>query len=65
VYAVCSTDAREGEGVIEPFLAAHPEIGRAPLPERYAPFATPAGDVLVPPGIDGRDGFFIAVMRRR
>jgi 16S rRNA (cytosine967-C5)-methyltransferase len=65
VYAVCSTDAREGEGVIEPFLAAHPELVRAPLPERYAPFATAAGDVLVPPGIEGRDGFFIAVMRRR
>ena len=65
VYTVCSTDPREGEGVIEPFLADHPEIERTPLPERYAPFATPAGDVLVPPGIDGRDGFFIAVMRRR
>jgi 16S rRNA C967 or C1407 C5-methylase (RsmB/RsmF family) len=51
--------------VIDPFLADHPEIERTPLPERYAPFATPAGDVLVPPGIDGRDGFFIAVMRRR
>ncbi|MGA2393967.1 MAG: transcription antitermination factor NusB [Candidatus Lustribacter sp.] len=65
VYAVCSTDPREGEGVIDPFLAAHPELERAPLPARYAPFATPAGDVLVPPGIDGRDGFTIAVVRRR
>jgi 16S rRNA (cytosine967-C5)-methyltransferase len=65
VYAVCSTDPREGEGVIDPFLAAHPEIERAPLPERYARFATASGDVLVAPGIDGRDGFYIAVMRRR
>lgn len=65
VYAVCSTDRREGEGTIEPFLAAHPEFSRAPLPERYAPFATAAGDVLVAPGIGGRDGFFIAVLRRR
>jgi 16S rRNA (cytosine967-C5)-methyltransferase len=65
VYAVCSTDPREGEGVIEPFLAAHADFAREPLPERYAPFATSAGDVLVPPGIDGRDGFYIAVMRRR
>jgi 16S rRNA (cytosine967-C5)-methyltransferase len=64
VYAVCSTDPREGEGVIEPFLAAHTAFVRAPLPARYAPFATAAGDVLVPPGIDGRDGFFIAVLRR-
>jgi 16S rRNA (cytosine967-C5)-methyltransferase len=65
VYAVCSTDPREGEGVIDPFLAAHPEIERAPLPERYARFATASGDVLVAPGIDGHDGFYIAVMRRR
>jgi hypothetical protein len=35
------------------------------LPERYAALATPAGDVLVAPGIEGRDGFYIAVMRRR
>jgi len=63
VYAVCSTDPREAEGVIEPFLAAHPDLARAPLPPRYAPFATAAGDVLVPPGIDGRDGFFIATLR--
>jgi 16S rRNA (cytosine967-C5)-methyltransferase len=65
VYAVCSTDPREGEGVLDPFLAAHSDFERAPLPARYAPFATPAGDVLVPPGIDGRDGFTIATVRRR
>ncbi len=64
VYAVCSTDRRESEGVIEPFLAAHSAFTRAPLPSRYAPFATPAGDVLVPPGLDGRDGFYIAVLQR-
>ena len=64
VYAVCSTDPREAEGVIDPFLAANPAFARAPLPERYAPFATAGGDVLVPPGIAGRDGFFIAVLRR-
>jgi len=64
VYAVCSTDPREAEGVIDPFLAANVAFARAPLPERYAPFATPAGDVLVPPGIDGRDGFYIAVLHR-
>jgi 16S rRNA (cytosine967-C5)-methyltransferase len=65
VYAVCSTDPREGEDVLGPFLSAHPDIAREALPARYAPFATPAGDVLVAPGIDGRDGFTIAVLRRR
>jgi 16S rRNA (cytosine967-C5)-methyltransferase len=65
VYAVCSTDPREGDDVIDALLAARTDLERAPLPSRYAPFATPAGDVLVPPGIDGRDGFSIAVVRRR
>ncbi len=32
VYAVCSTDPREGEGVIDPFLSDHPDIERTPLP---------------------------------
>jgi 16S rRNA (cytosine967-C5)-methyltransferase len=65
VYAVCSTDAREGDEIVDAFLGARPEFARAALPERYAPFATPAGDVLVPPGIEGRDGFFIASVFRQ
>jgi 16S rRNA (cytosine967-C5)-methyltransferase len=65
VYAVCSTDARESEDIIESFLAESPEFARAPVPERYAPFRTPAGDVRVVPGIDGRDGFFVARLLRR
>jgi 16S rRNA (cytosine967-C5)-methyltransferase len=64
VYAVCSTDRREGEDVVDGFLAAHAEFTRDPVPERYAPFATPFGDVLVAPGIAGRDGFYIAALRR-
>ena len=64
VYAVCSTDRREGEEVVYAFLAAAPAFARTPLPERYAPFASASGDVLVPPGIAGRDGFFIARLAR-
>jgi 16S rRNA (cytosine967-C5)-methyltransferase len=64
VYSVCTTDERECEGVVDAFLATHAAFARAPLPARYAPLATPAGDVLVAPGIDGRDGFYIAVLRR-
>jgi 16S rRNA (cytosine967-C5)-methyltransferase len=65
VYAVCSTDRREGEDVVDAFLAEHPQFARDAVPERYAPFLTAAGDVLVAPGIDGRDGFFIARVIRR
>jgi 16S rRNA (cytosine967-C5)-methyltransferase len=64
VYAVCSIDPREGEAVVAPFLAARPAFARAPLPERYAPFATADGDVAIAPGIDGRDGFYVASLRR-
>jgi 16S rRNA (cytosine967-C5)-methyltransferase len=63
VYSVCSSDRREGPDVIEAFLAASPAFVRAALPERYAPFVA-SGDVVVPPGIEGRDGFFIASLRR-
>jgi 16S rRNA (cytosine967-C5)-methyltransferase len=63
VYAVCSTDRREAEDVVEAFLAAQPSFGRAPMSSRYAPFVTPSGDVLVAPGIDGRDGFYIAALQ--
>ena len=64
VYAVCSTDRREGEDVVDAFIAAHPEFARDVMPERYAPLLTPFGDVLVPPGINGRDGFFVARLKR-
>lgn len=64
VYAVCSTDRREGEDVIDAFLETHPGFARASFPERYAAFAAASGDVLVPPGIEGRDGFFIARLTR-
>ena len=64
VYAVCSIDARECEVVVDAFLAEHPEFARTPLPERYAPYATAAGDVAVAPGIEGRDGFYVAPLLR-
>ncbi|MBC5810205.1 MAG: hypothetical protein GIW95_05010 [Candidatus Eremiobacteraeota bacterium] len=63
VYSVCSSDPREGPDVIGAFLERCPEFFRSALPERYAPFAR-NGDILVPPGIDGRDGFYIASLAR-
>ncbi|HTD35647.1 MAG TPA: RsmB/NOP family class I SAM-dependent RNA methyltransferase, partial [Candidatus Elarobacter sp.] len=64
VYAVCSTDRREGEEIVDGFLAAHPGFARDAISERYAALLTPFGDVLVPPGIGARDGFFIARLKR-
>lgn len=64
VYAVCSTDRRECEDVVDAFAGARTDFARDAIPDRYAPFRTAAGDVLVPPGIDGRDGFYVARLKR-
>ena len=64
VYSVCSSDRREGRGVVDAFLEESPAFSRAELPARYAPFLLD-GDVVVPPGIAGRDGFYIAALERQ
>jgi 16S rRNA (cytosine967-C5)-methyltransferase len=64
LYAVCSTDPRETTEVIDWFLARQ-NFERGLIPAAYAPLLTPDGDVLVPPGIDGRDGFYFARVERR
>jgi len=63
VYSVCSIDPREGRAVVDAFLAGDSEFVRATAPERYAPFMR-EGDLIVPPGIEGRDGFYIASLQR-
>jgi 16S rRNA (cytosine967-C5)-methyltransferase len=64
VYAVCSTDPRETVEVIEWFLGKA-NVERGLIPAAFEPFITEEGDVLVPPGLDGRDGFYIARLERR
>jgi hypothetical protein len=48
---------------MEWFLARE-SFERGPMPAAYESLLTDAGDVLVPPGIDGRDGFYIARLVR-
>jgi 16S rRNA (cytosine967-C5)-methyltransferase len=64
VYAVCSTDPRETTEVIEWCLSAH-NVERGLIPEGLAEMQTAQGDVLVPPGLRGRDGFYVARLERR
>ena len=64
VYAVCSTDRREAEDVVDAFLASRGDFIHDAIPPRYGLFATPFGDLLVPPGIAGRDGFYVAKLKR-
>jgi len=63
VYSVCSIDPREGRDVVTAFLAERAEFARVVPPERYASLVRD-GDVLVPPGIEGRDGFYVATLVR-
>ena len=64
VYAVCSVDPRETTEVIGRALQKHP-VMRGLIPSSLAPFETGEGDVVVPPGLDGRDGFYVARLERR
>lgn len=64
VYAVCSTDPRETVEVIEWFRSTA-NFERGLIPAAFEPFITDAGDLLVPPGLDGRDGFFITRLEHR
>ncbi len=64
VYAVCSTDPRETTEVIDRCLNTHNDE-RGLIPSSLAELQTPQGDVLVPPGLHGRDGFYVARLERR
>jgi len=63
VYAVCSNDARETTNIVDDFLQRH-AFYRGLIPSRYEAFQTKAGDVQIPPGKNGSDGFFIARVER-
>jgi 16S rRNA (cytosine967-C5)-methyltransferase len=63
VYATCSVEPEENEQVVEPFLAAHPELSPAPRPSWAETFAD--GRFLrTRPEIHGGDAFFCAPMVR-
>ena len=64
LYSTCTLVHRENEGVVEAFLAKHPEFHTEPLP---LPEALPANDTGMLPLVSGEydtDGFFICRLRR-
>ena len=68
VYATCSLLPEENRGVVEAFLAAHPDFELLPAHEILARqlIALDTGDYLqLSPQLHGTDGFFAAVMERK
>ena len=63
VYATCSLEPEENEGVVTPFLEARSDFRAAPLPEWAAPLASGAFARTLPER-DGGDGFFAARLVR-
>jgi 16S rRNA (cytosine967-C5)-methyltransferase len=64
VYAACTLEPEENEGVVGPFLDAHPAFAPRALPGWAAPFASgPFARTL--PERDSGDGFFAACLERR
>ncbi len=63
VYAACSLEPEENDGVVEPFLAAHPELSPLDPPGWGTPFVD--GPFLrTRPERHRGDGFFAAPLRR-
>jgi 16S rRNA (cytosine967-C5)-methyltransferase len=62
VYAVCSLLSREGAGQIERFLQRHSSWIREDTP--IAAGRHDGAGLLLTPGHDGTDGFYVARLRR-
>jgi len=65
VYSVCTFASVETHERVDAFLRDHPVFTRGPTPLRYERWRLSSGDLRFPPGVDARDGFFIAVLERR
>jgi 16S rRNA (cytosine967-C5)-methyltransferase len=63
VFATCSTEPEENEGVVEPFLEAHPDFTLARGP-RWADAFADGPFYRTRPERDGGDAFFAARMTR-
>ena len=67
VYATCSILAEENEGIVDAFLAAHPDFHRLSATEVLAKqgIALDCGeDMRLLPHVHGTDGFYAAVLER-
>ena len=67
MYSVCTISRAESEGVLDDFLAAHPEFTADKLGDEYPQWRHPNAERYLQslPHRDLTDGFFIARVRRR
>ena len=68
VYATCSNLFEENQGIVESFLAQHPNFNLVPASEALAQqkISLEMGDYFqLSPAAHGTDGFFAAVLERR
>ena len=63
VYATCSVEPEENEGVLAPFLAAHPEFAPEALPD-WAEHHRDGAFVRIEPATTRGDAFFAARLHR-
>ena len=64
VYATCSLARTENEGVVERFLAAHPNFRVVPPVDPLGCMVGPFGTAILP-HVHNTDGFFVSVLTRR
>jgi len=69
VYAVCTTEPEETDGIIEKFLKLHPEFGMVAgtsgLPGNFRKIVDHNGVFRSLPHMQGMDGFFAVRLKRR
>ncbi len=67
VYATCSLDVAENEGLVQSFLKDHIEIERIPLQKEFLkPFLNEFGAVQVLPTMSRiQDGFYAVLLKKR
>ena len=63
LYSTCTVLEQENESVVRVFLETHPEYETQPLHTKG--IHAPSGMVTFWPNVDGTDGFFAAILKKK